>query len=242
MERVKITPSQFWVKDASGVKAFDSSYKYLKTSPTGSLKVGGIPKTTMVAMVDGNAIASLAGFPASISISGDSYTITLPPCDSLFSSNSLDAYYSVSDQNPDAILPVSDAHTIDEMQDIVLNTPFEVEVNGVYAGDLKIEYIQARLTDGFDQYGERGHRYTLPSMTLSTTSANIITFDLPHVGTSYSYTWTRTYSINLYGYGYTPPVGETGTNTGPVWYSQDELLSPHWACSSSPVTLTLEVV
>ncbi len=79
MERVKITPSQFWVKDASGVKAFDSSYKYLKTSPTGSLKVGGIPKTPMVAMVDGVAISSLAGFPASISISGDSYTITPPP-------------------------------------------------------------------------------------------------------------------------------------------------------------------
>ena len=198
MERIKITPSQFWVKDASGVKAFDSSYKYLKTSPTGNLKVGGIPKTPMVGMVDGNPVSSLTGFPASVTISGDSYTITLPPCNSLFSSNSLNAYYSVWTSTPDAVLPVSEEYTISEIQDLVLDTPFEVELNGVVAGDLKIEFIQAHMTDEFDQYGASGHKYTLPNISLSTTSNNVISFDLPHVGTRYSYTWTRTYSFNVY--------------------------------------------
>jgi len=243
VERIKITPSEFWVKDTVGNLVFNSNFNYLKPSSTGDFKVGGIPATPMVEMVDNTPATSNTGYPAKVVISGDSYTITLPPCDSMFSSNSLDNYYSVLPSAPDAILPVSDAHTIGEIQNLVLSTPFTVSLNGVNVGDLKIEYIEARVTDEFDQYGTSGHRYSLPSITLTDTATNIITFDLPHKGTSYSYTWERTYSFNVYNYGYTPPVGETGSNTGAVWWGvATDLLSPFWCCSKSANTLTLEVV
>jgi hypothetical protein len=41
MERIRITASEFWIKDSSGNFKFKSSYNYLISKNTGTLKAGG---------------------------------------------------------------------------------------------------------------------------------------------------------------------------------------------------------
>ena len=243
MERVRLTTDSFWVKDSAGVKTFDSSYKYLKISATGDLKVGGIPKTPMVEMVNNVPFTSNTGFPADVSILGDSYTITLPPCNELFSANHLGGYYFVDNLEPKATLPGEVEYEVTEILEYEMDTPFQVDLNGVYVGDLKIENITAHVTgDATDIYGTWGYKITLPDMTFSNSSDNVITFNLPTENSHDPFTWTRTFIYNRFNYGYTPPVGATGRGSWPVRHTgYGHLLSPVWCCAGDPNTLTFKV-
>ena len=41
MERIRINANEFWAKDSSGNFKFKSSYNYLISDPSGSLRAGG---------------------------------------------------------------------------------------------------------------------------------------------------------------------------------------------------------
>ena len=83
MERIKITPNEFWVKDSSGNKTFDTNNNYLKTDSAGVFKVGGIQGVKVARMTSGNAYNDNSGYPCDYSRSTHDTTITVPHVDVL---------------------------------------------------------------------------------------------------------------------------------------------------------------
>jgi hypothetical protein len=216
MERVRIKSDQFWTKDSSGNKLFDSSYSYLVTNPGGALKAGGIQEAPVALLSAGTAYQQSKGFPFSGTTTTTKATAVLPRTDHI------NALYWVS--------PVIGAGP--PVDAYIPNTPLKYYINGVEAGDVTVALLIIMIQGGGYGY-EAGWHYSIPtgsntSPLLADSDYNTLTFDF----LTGSISLTSTDSGNVISV----EASSVGSPTLLAHTANDR-----W-CSMSPTPLSLSVV
>lgn len=216
MERLRIKSDQFWTKDSSGNKLFDSSYSYLVTNPGGALKAGGIQEAPVALLSAGTAYQQSKGFPFSGTTTTTKATAVLPRTEHI------NALYWES--------PVFGAGPV--VHAYTPNTSLKYYINDVEAGDVAVALLI--IMPGGGGYGyEAGWQYSIPtgsntSPLLAASDYNTLTFDF------------LTGSISLTSTSSGDVISVEASSVGsPILRASTA--SDRW-CSMSPTPLSLSVV
>jgi hypothetical protein len=216
MERVRIKSDQFWTKDSSGNKLFDSSYSYLVTNPGGALKAGGIQEAPVALLSAGTAYQQSKGFPFSGTTTTTKATAVLPRTDHINALHWVSPVFGAG--------PIIDAYTP--------NTPLKYYINGVEAGDVNVALLII-MVGGQGGQIEPSWGYAIPtgsntSPLLADSDYNTLTFDF------------YTGSVSLTGNESGNVISVEASSFGsPILLAHTA--NERW-CSMSPTPLSLSVV